>query len=123
METDPCDWITAGYSIFQHLFTPIFLNHKRAPPPGGEISIHHLQDWRSPRSLSLFTPSMLMEESGEEDTRQHQERDFPSRGRCRVLNVGCGNSQLGEQMLMDGFMDIVNVDYSEVVIGKSEYDC
>lgn len=83
--------------------------------------MHHLHDWRDPQSPSLFTPSMLMEESDGEDTRQHQERDFPSRGRCRVLHLGCGNSQLGEQMLMNGFMDIVNVDYSDVVISKSEF--
>jgi len=52
---------------------------------------------------------------------QYEARDFPSKERCRVLNVGCGNSHLGEQMLQSGFTEIVNVDYSEVVINKSEF--
>jgi 2-polyprenyl-3-methyl-5-hydroxy-6-metoxy-1,4-benzoquinol methylase len=119
-ETEPCEWITAGYSILQHLLTPKFLNHSKAPPPGGEIVVHNLHNWQAPQCPSLLTPSMLTEESDGEDTRQHETRDFPSNGRCRVLNVGCGNSQLGEHMLQGGFTDIVNVDYSEVVINKSE---
>jgi hypothetical protein len=64
---------------------------------------------------------MLAVESDGEDTRQYEARDFPSKEMCRVLNVGCGNSRLGEQMLQGGFTDIVNIDYSEVVINKSEF--
>ncbi len=36
--------------------------------------------------------------------------------------ISCGNSQLGEQKLIEGFTDIVNIDYSEVVVRKSELD-
>ena len=62
-----------------------------------------------------------------EEQEQHDESSinsrfvaFPLKEKCRVLHVGCGNSQLGEYMLHDGFRDIVNVDYSEVVINKSK---
>ncbi|KAM0951242.1 putative endothelin-converting enzyme 1 [Dioscorea sansibarensis] len=34
----------------------------------------------------------------------------------RLLLVGCGNSALGEDMLNDGYEDIVNIDISSVVI-------
>jgi len=34
----------------------------------------------------------------------------------RVLILGCGNSRLSEQMYDDGYQNIVNVDYSSVVI-------
>jgi len=34
----------------------------------------------------------------------------------RVLMLGCGNSKLSEQMWNDGYKNIVNVDYSSVVI-------
>jgi hypothetical protein len=42
----------------------------------------------------------------------------------RVLIVGCGNSRLGENMLMSGFKQISNVDFSSVVISqmKSKYN-
>jgi 2-polyprenyl-3-methyl-5-hydroxy-6-metoxy-1,4-benzoquinol methylase len=46
--------------------------------------------------------------------------NYPSKEKCRVLNVGCGNSQLSEFMVHDGWFDVVNIDYSEVVINKSE---
>ena len=46
--------------------------------------------------------------------------NYPSKEKCRVLNVGCGNSQLSEFMVQDGWFDIENIDYSEVVINKSE---
>lgn len=34
----------------------------------------------------------------------------------RVLNVGCGNAELTEDMYDDGYLNIVNTDISEVVI-------
>mmetsp|Transcript_82409 Transcript_82409/g.229602 ORF Transcript_82409/g.229602 Transcript_82409/m.229602 type:complete len:217 (-) Transcript_82409:112-762(-) len=37
---------------------------------------------------------------------------------CRILHVGCGNSALTENMYDDGFLDIVNIDNSSVVIGQ-----
>lgn len=44
---------------------------------------------------------------------------FPSRELCRVLILGCGNSSFGQDMINDGWTgDIVNVDYSSVVIDQ-----
>lgn len=34
----------------------------------------------------------------------------------RILNVGCGNSDLSTQMYADGYTTIHNVDFSEAVI-------
>ncbi|XP_077218616.1 S-adenosyl-L-methionine-dependent methyltransferases superfamily protein isoform X2 [Tasmannia lanceolata] len=34
----------------------------------------------------------------------------------RILMVGCGNSELGEDMINDGYQDVVNIDISSVVI-------
>mmetsp|Transcript_24215 Transcript_24215/g.51435 ORF Transcript_24215/g.51435 Transcript_24215/m.51435 type:complete len:195 (+) Transcript_24215:528-1112(+) len=44
---------------------------------------------------------------------------FPSRAKCRVLILGSGNSPFGEDMRNDGWTgDIVNVDFSSVVIDQ-----
>lgn len=34
----------------------------------------------------------------------------------RILVLGCGNSRLGQDLYEDGYQNVVNVDYSEVVI-------
>ncbi len=47
--------------------------------------------------------------------------NFPQRKDMKILNVGCGNSLLGEGLLKKKFNNIVNVDYSPVLIKKSEY--
>ena len=63
---------------------------------------------------------LLTHGGGEDDARQlSSPHIFPTKENCKVLNVGCGNSQLGEHMLLSGFSDVVNVDYSEVVIQQS----
>ncbi len=84
--------------------------------------MHNLHNWRAPQPPQLLTPSMLADKSDGEHTRQHEACDFPSKDSCWVLNIGCGNSQLGEQMLQGGFTDIVNIDFLDVVINKSEFD-
>lgn len=58
----------------------------------------------------------------------HQEWIQTMPENCRVLILGCGNSPFGEQMRRDGWNgEIVNVDYSSVVIdhmrSKYEGDC
>ncbi len=46
--------------------------------------------------------------------------NFPQRKDMKILNVGCGNSLLGEGLLKKKFNNIVNVDYSPALIKKSE---
>ncbi|KAK8952274.1 hypothetical protein KSP39_PZI004683 [Platanthera zijinensis] len=41
----------------------------------------------------------------------------------RVLLVGCGNSTLGEDMASDGYLDIVNIDISSVVVEAMRQKC
>ena len=38
----------------------------------------------------------------------------------RILMVGCGNSQLSEQMFKDGYKNIVSTDISEVCIANQK---
>lgn len=126
LETEPCDWIVSGYGVFHHLLSPTFLQDTNAPAPGGFISVLGLDAWQAPQ-CPLLPTSEEDEDEEEEEQEQHDESSinsrfvaFPLKEKCRVLHVGCGNSQLGEYMLHDGFRDIVNVDYSEVVINKSK---
>ena len=41
----------------------------------------------------------------------------------RVLNIGCGNSRLSEEMYEDGYKHIVNIDFSPICIAamKDKY--
>lgn len=34
----------------------------------------------------------------------------------QILNIGCGNSRMSEEMYDDGFINIMNIDYSQVVV-------
>lgn len=34
----------------------------------------------------------------------------------RILNMGCGNGEIQEEMYDDGYENIINIDISEVVI-------
>ena len=36
----------------------------------------------------------------------------------RILVLGCGTSRLSEEMYHDGYMNIINIDYSHIVIEK-----
>lgn len=129
-ETDPCDWIT-GWDVFERLLTPNFLNHTNASPPAGHI---HYYPIKSFIGSSIQCPSLLtLKENGvgmiDEDLELELSHpthtvEFPSRDEARVLNVGSGNSVLSAEMLKRGFMDIVNIDYSKVVVEqmKQKYD-
>ncbi|GAX28758.1 endothelin-converting enzyme [Fistulifera solaris] len=47
---------------------------------------------------------------------------FPRKRECRVLILGCGNSTLGEEMILDGWLGpIMNVDFSDVVIDQMKH--
>jgi EEF1A lysine methyltransferase 4 len=43
-------------------------------------------------------------------------KDIPSKQQSRVLILGCGNSTFGYDMIQDGYHQVVNVDFSSVVI-------
>ncbi|TDL24082.1 S-adenosyl-L-methionine-dependent methyltransferase [Rickenella mellea] len=45
-------------------------------------------------------------------------REYVPDKASRILMLGCGNSKLSEEMYDDGYKNIVNVDYSGVVIGQ-----
>jgi len=64
--------------------------------------------------LHLFDPTNLAAPATESNGCH---RPFVSREDCRILILGCGNSKLGEEMLLDGWTGgIVNIDFSPVVI-------
>jgi 2-polyprenyl-3-methyl-5-hydroxy-6-metoxy-1,4-benzoquinol methylase len=41
----------------------------------------------------------------------------------RILNVGCGNSRLSEEMHDDGYKQLVNIDFSPICVSamKEKY--
>lgn len=41
----------------------------------------------------------------------------------RILMLGCGNSTLSEEMYKDGYRNIVNIDFSPVVIENMKRKC
>lgn len=54
------------------------------------------------------------------DVRDHIEGITKGSRSSRILHVGCGNSELTEQMYDNGYHNIVNIDYSEVVISQMQ---
>ncbi|OMJ30127.1 Methyltransferase-like protein 13 [Smittium culicis] len=42
---------------------------------------------------------------------------------AKILMLGCGNSSLSEDMYNDGYSEIVNIDFSEVVIDQMKERC
>ena len=41
----------------------------------------------------------------------------------KILHIGCGNSELGEQLYNEGFKNITNIDFSVTVIDKMKERC
>ena len=41
----------------------------------------------------------------------------------RILMLGCGNSMLSEDMYNDGYRNIVNIDFSSIVINNMKRKC
>ena len=64
----------------------------------------------------FLTPKYLCKPDDETTTKN----PFHSIKECRVLIAGCGNSQMGEEMLNDGFSQgkITNIDFSSIVINQ-----
>ncbi|EGO22318.1 hypothetical protein SERLADRAFT_472997, partial [Serpula lacrymans var. lacrymans S7.9] len=46
----------------------------------------------------------------------HLIREYVPDKSSKILMLGCGNSSLSEDMWQDGYKNIVNIDYSSVVI-------
>lgn len=121
------EWI-AGYELFDRLLTPNFLCLATAPPPStGVISTQDLNQWLihlGPLIRIKNHRSCVIHEGSELEYCPSHESEltvpFPSRDKARVLNVGCGSSSLSADMIYHGWMDIVNIDYSKVIIEKSE---
>ncbi len=38
----------------------------------------------------------------------------------KILNIGCGNSKISEELYKEGFKNITNIDYSSVVINQMQ---
>ena len=99
------------------------VNYTSAPPPGS-LTVTSLSAFPSP-----LNSSVSFEYSGMEEVHQNERRigmggvsSFPKRKKdIRILHVGCGNSEVGAQLLKKGYNKIVNVDYSKVVVTKSKY--
>lgn len=72
----------------------------------------------------FFSPRYLSKKHVVDDTRTDKADPFHSTKDCRVLIAGCGNSQVGETMLSDGYTKITNIDFSSIVIKqmKAKYD-
>ena len=76
----------------------------------------------------LLTPEYLSSAPGEAGITDYESDDGPNtidKKTARVLIVGAGNDTLGEEMMKDGWEgDIVNVDYSSVVVQqmREKYD-
>merc|ERR1712070_1125623 len=47
----------------------------------------------------------------------HVQPSLPSKVQ-KILNIGCGNSRLPEELMNDGYDDITNVDIAQSVIDK-----
>lgn len=43
---------------------------------------------------------------------------IPSREKSKILMLGCGNSTLTSEMIADGYKNITNLDYSDILIQK-----
>ena len=41
----------------------------------------------------------------------------------RILMLGCGNSMLSEDMYNDGYRNIVNIDFSSIVVNNMKRKC
>ena len=106
-EKEPYEWYLSYHSIRQ-LLTPTLLSASQGLDPAHPRRILEI----SVLPQLNTAPSIIQ----------------PSRARARVLVVGCGNSQLSEDMLRDGWTGgITNIDFSNVVINqmksKVSYGC
>jgi SAM-dependent methyltransferase len=55
-----------------------------------------------------------------ETLKEFIETFFTDKKRCRILNLGCGNSTLPADMFEDGYRRIDNIDISSVVIRQMQ---
>ena len=69
-----------------------------------------LEDFESIRPLieQVVQPNL--------DTIESTSKEGNERGKLKILNLGCGNSVMCEEMYDQGFTEIYNVDISDIVI-------
>jgi len=97
---DPYEFLQSYHGI-KHLFTPFNLSAVQGMNPA--------------------KPRRILESKDRDFVARPEAQNFafPNRTDCRVLIVGCGNSRLGEDMIIDGWTGgIVGVDWSTIVIDQ-----
>eukprot|EP00823_Brevimastigomonas_motovehiculus_P001217 TRINITY_DN11737_c0_g1_i1.p1 TRINITY_DN11737_c0_g1~~TRINITY_DN11737_c0_g1_i1.p1 ORF type:complete len:249 (+),score=66.14 TRINITY_DN11737_c0_g1_i1:158-904(+) len=113
---DKYDWYL-GWKEIKPIFLP-FLNVKE------EKNVAEATSSSSVDSSSTQTQTIKEKEGGKEskekDKQKEKEKEPHDRSTLRVLVVGCGNSELSEQMYKDGFVNIISIDYSETVIKQMQ---
>ena len=115
------DWFQT-YRGIRHLLTPYHLAASKGLDPGKPRRIQEGKDGADPSRDRIRIRNNR--HRFVTDRISPTKVDFPTRSRCRVLVLGCGNSNLAFDMLQDGWTGgITNVDFSSVVIDQMKEKC
>ena len=119
--------------MVEAILQPEILQYTSAPAQNvGKTLANHTQNGIVVTSLSTFPlplypaedySNMLNENHHRNERRVEDVKcSFPKQRKdVRILHLGCGNSEVGAQLLKRGYNNIVNVDNSYVLVKKSEY--
>ncbi|KAL7465578.1 hypothetical protein ACHAXS_005899 [Conticribra weissflogii] len=113
-DKEPFEWYQR-YSGFRHFLTPEYLCLSPVDSETVNYSTpEKISESEEKRSSSM--PDQSRRQSINNNSGKSKSH-FPAAKDTRVLIIGCGNSEVGEEMLSDGFTNhICNVDFSSVVI-------
>mmetsp|Transcript_16172 Transcript_16172/g.33979 ORF Transcript_16172/g.33979 Transcript_16172/m.33979 type:complete len:339 (+) Transcript_16172:547-1563(+) len=113
-DKDPFEWYQRYYG-FRHFLTPEYLCPSNVRCRAENALTPDKMNPSVERESSSTTEKILGKPSKNDSGKPKSQ--FPASKDCRVLILGCGNSEVGEEMLSDGFTNIIcNVDFSSVVI-------